>query len=96
MKQSQNTAGVIPDAAFGPPGKKDARGLTPQGTDTNISIVISKIGSDLTLNKIGAICANGHCVECRSSSDCNGNNMGCNSKYECTPWTDFDNRSGYR
>jgi surface protein len=44
---------------------------------------------------VSAICENGHCVECRSSSDCNGNNIGCNSKYECVPWTAYDDRSNY-
>lgn len=42
-------AGVLPDAAFGPPGKKDARGLTPQGADTNISVVTSRLRPGFSL-----------------------------------------------
>ena len=38
-------AGVLPDAAFGPPGRKDSRGLTPQGADTNVSVVVSDVGT---------------------------------------------------
>ena len=46
-------AGVLPDAAFGPPGKKDARGLTPQGADTNLSIVISQLRKGFSLRELG-------------------------------------------
>ena len=46
-------AGVLPDAAFGPPGKKDARGLTPQGADTNLSIVISQLRKGFSLSELG-------------------------------------------
>mmetsp|Transcript_30285 Transcript_30285/g.66612 ORF Transcript_30285/g.66612 Transcript_30285/m.66612 type:complete len:364 (+) Transcript_30285:200-1291(+) len=42
-------AGVLPDAAFGPPGKKDARGLTPQGADTNVSVVSSRLRPGFSL-----------------------------------------------
>jgi hypothetical protein len=40
-------AGVLPDAAFGPPGRLDSRGVSKG--DTNVSVVISKVNPGFSL-----------------------------------------------
>lgn len=47
MKRSSTGQGVLPDAAFGPPGKLNSRGVSQ--SDTNVSVIASQVMPGFTL-----------------------------------------------
>ena len=50
MKQA-SPSGVLPDAAFGPPGKRDGLGLSNE--ETNVSVIVNNDVSGFTLKTLG-------------------------------------------